>query len=150
MIPLFVLFLGVMALRQAFYLRRDIATKSTWKVTPGRLEKRGIRPGRLGTPESGVGGAAIYQPDIEYIYTVDGNARRGTQMFSGRYQGYDPRTMRRKVNALPAEPEVHYNPDNPSESYLVLTSLAWVWFCYLAGAVTVLAGAVMLLVRLWT
>ena len=89
-----------------------------------------------------------YRADIDYTYVVDGKQFTNTQMFSAKGEGYDPGTMRKRVDALPGEPDVHYNPQDPSEAYLVLTSSGWVWLSFATAGVLILVGGLLLVVRL--
>ena len=133
---------GVMAIYAGVQIRRDTSQKSTWSTTQGKLLKRGIAPG------SSAGGGPVYNADIQYSYTVDGKELTARQMFSGKGEGYDAGTMKNKVDALPDNPEVHYDPKNPAEAYLLLSASWQSLLALIFGALLTLVGGILTLSRL--
>jgi hypothetical protein len=140
--PIAMIVFGALAVRLGLRLRAESNEKSKWPTAPGQLVKREIKPD-TSTSHAQNG----YVPDIEFSYTVDGKPFVGRQMFSRAGESYDVSTMRKKVDALPAAPEVHYNPKDPGDAFLVVTAKWWVWLSVGFGVVMILLGAMIALGR---
>ena len=83
-------------------------------------------------------------PNVDGVVPVTHTSGCG---MAGKGEGYDAGTMKKKVDALPDAPEVHYNPANPAEAFLVLTAAWWPWLAIIVGALLTLFGGVLTLSR---
>ncbi len=122
--PLPALFFGlgglVMALAQ-WGAWRQAAAAAQWPQATGRIVRSETESYLSQTGRSGGGGARLYEPVIEYAYTVDGGEYHSTQVrFGGRLAtgargGADKAVARYPVGS---PVQVLYDPANPANAVL--------------------------------
>jgi Protein of unknown function (DUF3592) len=71
--------------------------------------------GNTRTGVFGQGGG--YMPSVRYRYVVDGVELEGDKI-SFAYSGYKRALAERKLDEIPAQVSVWYNPEKPTEAYL--------------------------------
>lgn len=109
---LFVLIFGV-SLTPLFYFQLQKSLEiAQWPTVQGTIV------------ESKVVGDRAFRPDVDYVYTVDGNEYSGTSYlnlpgFGGRTSRFD--AAEKLVNQYPkgSSVTVYYNPENPQQSTLL-------------------------------
>lgn len=84
-----------------------------WKETEGKIIK--ANPKRV----ESIVRYQTYEPDIEYIYTVNDKEYRSNKLFITEFQS-DLKTIEKVLQEFKPEQtvKVYYNPRNPSESVL--------------------------------
>lgn len=142
---LFGCLLGVVGVITAITLFRKRTQFSQWKTTKGQVIERGAyQPDipMLSAP------AFRYAPLVRYTYTVDGKDFISNTIFPRRIQL--PQHSRKdwaqkKAASFPDSVIVHYNPQNPAESYLVMTSKLTLSLVIAASLFALAVGALFLL-----
>ena len=141
-IALLTLFIGSVALWMAFYVFRKVGRDRNWPTVPGEIMERGLGD------VVGVENPASYAPHVKYRYSVGGKEYVNEQVYTVGKIGYPRDKALRLVNDLPNPVPVHYNPQDPSESYL-LANPRWVgWLILAMGAVVFPCGLLQLCVEL--
>ena len=142
---LFGLVLGVVGLVTAITLFKKRSAFSLWKTTQGTVIERGAyQPDipMLSAP------AFRYAPLVRYSYTVDGKEFISNTIFPRRIQlpqRSKKQWAERKAQAFPDDVTVHYNPDDPGESYLVMTSKLTLGVVVAASCFATIVGVLFLL-----
>ena len=108
-----------------------------WPTTQGEILERGLGPAMAGRRN--------YLPLVKYTYSVDGKSYTNDQVYSIRKSGGLPDKMRELANSLPNPVPVHYNPKDPSETYLVINPKGSVWIAFGMGVFVTLLGLLMFL-----
>jgi hypothetical protein len=132
------LFTGLKQLRNRSALRG-------WKQTNGSVIKRGTY-----VPDFAMVSVPAYRhaPLVRYRYEVAGQEIVSNSIAPDRIQRPQHNTLAwatKKAASFPDEVVVHYNPENPGESYLVLTSRWILIVVVLASCLVLLIGGLFLL-----
>ena len=141
----FGMLIGVVGVWTGFKQLRNRTVLQNWKTVTGRVIERGTyvpQFAMLSVP------AFRHAPLVKYRYTVDGKEFVSSSIHPDRIQRPQHNTIkwaRQKAEKFADEVVVHYNPENASESYLVLTS-TWVLMLVIASScVVMLVGGLFLL-----
>jgi hypothetical protein len=143
---IFSLLLGALGLWTGLRQLSNRRMLNLWKTTKGKVIERGTyKPNAtaLGTP------AFRYAALVKYVYEVNGKEFINDCIHPKRIQlpGRSTREWAQKrADSFPAEVVVHYNAEDPAESYLLLTSRAVLWIVVGVGLVLVLIGVIILLI----
>ena len=119
---IFALLIGVVGIWLGFKQLRNRKLLNQWKTTQGKIVERGIfQPDipMLSPP------AFRYSPLVRYVYQVDGKDFENNWINPKRIQAPQHGTRKwaqKRVDSFPSEVTVHYNSDDPGESYLIQTS----------------------------
>lgn len=138
----FALVIGVVGLWTGFKQLRNRRLLDRWPTTSGRVIERGIFEPQVpaGTP------AYRYAPLIRYRYEVDGRELTNNYIHPKRIQlpRHSTRAWAQKrADEIPDEVVVHYNPDDPSESFLFQTPKKILYTVVVASIlITLFAGIV--------
>ena len=117
----------------------DIRGAKDWPTTPGTISERGV--GAPMTTEH-----RMYLPRAVYTYEVAGKKYTNDQVYLIRGTGGTSTEVKQLVDELPTPTDVHYDPDNPQSSYLVVNPMG-TYHVLLAFAIGALVlGALQLLV----
>ena len=143
---IFSLMLGCVGLWTGFRQLKNRRLLSKWKTTPGRVIERGTYQPKIASLSAS---AFRYSPLVKYSYQVNGAEFINDSIHPTRIQL--PRHSSRKwaqkqADAFPAEVLVYYNSDDPSESYLLMTSRAVLVTVVAVGVLLILIGLVTLLI----
>lgn len=139
--------IGAVGFWVGFYQLRNRAKLNHWPTTPGRvIERRTFQPAvpALGPP------AFRHAPLVRYLYRVAGQEFINDRIRPKRIQQPQHNTKKwalKKAAAFPDEVTVHYNPEDPSESFLVQTSKGTLYIVIGASSVAILFGVFFLLLR---
>lgn len=128
---------GVTALWIARRARALILRSRDWPTVQGRILERGVG--------EAMGARRSYLPRVKYTYSVGGKSFTGDQVYQIRRTGWIYRTVRKLVDGLPEEIAVHYNPENPAESYLLWNPWGTVLIALIFGIGAILFGLLQLL-----
>jgi hypothetical protein len=110
-----------------------------WPTVPGLILERGLGPAM---------GDLNYQPYARYSYTVEGVQYENDQVYLIRTTGGLADRMRRLVDDLPDTVEVHFDPADPSRSYLVKQPMLTLHLATVLGGVATTVGVLMLLISI--
>ena len=143
---IFSLLLGLLGLWTGLRQLKNRKLLSSWKTVPGKVIERGTyRPSIASLSAS----AFRYSPLVKYSYEVNGRQFVNDAIHPLRIQL--PRHSSRKwaqkqAETFPAEVVVHYNSEDPSESYLLMTSKLVLGTVLAVGVLLLLIGLVVLLI----
>ena len=143
---LFGLLVGTVGAVTGFTQLKRRTQFNLWKTTSGRIIERGTyQPDipMLSAP------AFRYAPLVKYKYQVEGKEFVSNSILPRRIQSPQHSTItwaQKKAESFPDEVAVYYNPENPSESYLVQTSRATLYLVIGASCLVILVGVLFLLV----
>lgn len=143
---LFALLLGTIGLWTGVKQLRNRALFSQWKTTRGKVIERGTyQPdfAMLSVP------AFRHAPLVKYKYQVDDREFVSNAIAPSRIQRPQHNTVKwaeTKAAAFPEEVIVHYNPEDPTESYLLLTSKATLLVVVGASCLVIVVGFLFLAV----
>jgi hypothetical protein len=126
-------------------LRNRVALNS-WPTTKGKVIERGtFRPfiPAAGPP------AFRHSPLVKYVYQVSGKEFINNSIRPKRIQLPQHNTKKwaqKKAESFPDEVSVHYNPEDPSESFLLQTSRLMLYVVVVSSCLAILFGLLFLLV----
>jgi hypothetical protein len=143
MVAIFVLAISAAALVTGVAMMAASRKARSWPVVAGQVVERGVGPATT-TGASRAG--RYFEPRVTYTYEVAGKAFRGHRIGLAP-DAFDEDKAKRVADALPAQVEVHYNPDDPSDAVLEPSSIAMSILILLVGVIGGLAGAAMLLMK---
>ena len=144
---LFGLLVGTVGVVTGVTLLKRRTQFNHWKTTGGRVIERGTyQPDipMLSAP------AFRYAPFVKYQYEIEGKEFVSNSILPKRIQSPQHSTIKwaqKKAESFPDEVMVYYNPEDPSESYLVQTSKATLYTVITASGLVVLVGLAFLLIR---
>ena len=142
---IFGLLLGVVGLWTGFRQLKNRALFTRWKTTSGKVIERGTYQ-----PDQAMLSVPAYRhaPLVKYSYVVDGHQFINNSIWPKRIQLPQHNTMKwaqRKAESFPNDVVVHYNPEDASESYLIMTSRLVLYAVVAASIVVLLIGGLFLL-----
>jgi hypothetical protein len=117
-----------------------------WPTTKGKVIERGtFQPDipALGPP------AFRHSPLVRYVYQVSGKEFTNDRIRPKRIQQPQHNTRKwaqKKAESFADDVTVHYNPEEPSESFLVQTSRAMLYTVCGASCLAILLGLLFLMV----
>ena len=137
--------LGIVGVLTGFKQLRNRTVLRSWKTTSGRVIERGTY-----VPNFAMLSVPAYRhaPLVKYTYEVDGAQFSSNAITPERIQQPQHNTLdwaRRKADSFANEVVVHYNPENPAESYLQLTSRWMLWVVVGASCLAMLISGLFLL-----
>jgi hypothetical protein len=133
------LWTGIKQLRNRMALNK-------WATTDGKVIARGTFQPDL--PMTGPP-AFRHAPLVRYVYHVSGKEFTNDRIRPKRIQQPQHNTKKwaqKMAESFPDEVIVHYNPEDPSESFLVQTSRVMLYVVCVASCVAILFGLLFLLV----
>lgn len=142
----FAFLIGSVGLWAGFKQLKTRVKLNQWPTAKGRVIERGIYVPdvpTLGPP------AFRYSPLVKYVYEVSGQEFMNDRIRPKRIQLPEHNTKQwaqKRAESFAAEVTVHYNPEDPSESFLVQTSRAMLYIVCGASCVAILFGLLFLLV----
>src|ERR1051325_1164858 len=143
---IFSLLLGSFGLWTGLRQLKNRRLLSSWKTTPGKVIERGTyRPNIASLSAS----AFRYSPLVKYSYQVNGadfmnDAIHRRRLHLPRHSS--KKWAKKQAETFPGEVLVHYNSEDPGESYLVLTSKLVLGIVVALGVLLLLIGLVVLLI----
>ena len=138
--------IGSVGLWVGFYQLRNRRKLSQWPTTTGRVIGRGTfvpDVPAMGPP------AFRHAPLVKYVYQVSGQEFANDRIRPKRIQQPEHNTIKwaqKRAAAFPDQVIVHYNPADPSESFLIQTSRAVLYIVLAASCAAILFGMFLLLV----
>ncbi len=143
----FAFLIGVVAFWTGIKQLRNRAKLSRWPTSPGRVIERGtFRPDIATTTQS----AFRYAPLIKYSYQVDGKEFTNNYIHAKRIQQPQHSTQKwaqAKADSFPNDVVVHYNPDDPGESFLQETSRVVLGGLLVAALFAFLVGLIFIVTK---
>jgi hypothetical protein len=113
-------------------LHSDNRKSRKWPSVSGTVVERGIEPMQSD--------ARTFTPRVRYHYTVAGREYAGHQVYRTGRAGSMKQSAQRLVDGLPDSIPVHYNPEDPSQAFL-LANPSWIfWVAIASGAVAFVWG----------
>ena len=131
---------GAAILWAARHLSNTIRERSAWSSVPGTLLERDAG-------ERGVG--SLYEPRVRYVYSVAEQDYSNDQFYLvGRTYSRRRRPIQALLDRLEPQVIVHYDPADPSRSYLVKNPRWHTWLPYVFGSSALILGIMELVVAL--
>jgi hypothetical protein len=143
---IFSLLLGSVALWTGLRQLKNRRLLSGWKTTPGRVIERGTYRPNIASLSSS---AFRYSPLIKYSYQVNGADFINDAIHPRRIQlprHSSKKWAQKQAETFPSDVVVHYNSDDPGESYLTMTSKLMLGIVVALGVLLILIGLVVLLI----
>ena len=129
--------LGVAAIIGGCTTTSEIRAKSGWPSVEGHVLERSLEPGRR---------AWRREPRVVYEYVVEGRRYQHDQVFMLPHADGDEVDMRRLIDSeIPDRPQVYYDPDRPSQAYLIASSKLWFYILLPVGMLLALIGLVVMI-----
>lgn len=123
---------------------RSRAALDRWKTTQGRvIERSTYQPGIATLSNS----AYCYSPLVRYVYQVEAREYTGDCIYPKRVQLPEHSTQdwaQKRAASFADSVLVHYNPEDPTESFLVQTPKARLYLVIGASCFAVLIGILFL------
>jgi hypothetical protein len=138
--------IGTVGLWAGFKQLRNRVALNRWPTTKGKVIERGVYEPYI--PTAGPP-AFRHSPLVKYIYQVAGQEFTSDRIRPKRIQQPQHNTKKwaqKTAESFPGEVTVHYNPEDPSESFLVQTSRAMLYIVVGASCSAILLGLLFLLV----
>jgi hypothetical protein len=142
---IFGLLLGSIGLATGFVQLRNRARFGRWQKTEGKVVERGTYEPSI--PMSGPP-AFRHAPLIRYEYHVNDQTFVSDAIHPRRIQLPQHNTLKwaqKRAASFPDTVSVQYNPEDPGESYLVLTSKLTLFAVVIASCCAMLFGLLLLL-----
>ena len=142
----FSLLIGTVGLWTGLKQLRNRGALNKWPTTKGKVfERSTFQPDipALGPP------AFRHAPLVRYVYYVGGKEFTNDRIRPKRIQQPQHNTKewaQKTANSFADEVTVHYNPEDPGESFLVQTSRAVLYIVCGASCLAILLGQLFLLV----
>ncbi len=130
----YVVFIGILGI-VALVMTYDALEERFWDTTEGRVVETYIeqRPTR---------GVDKYAPFVVYAYTANGKTYQSNLITHGEIPLLNDRDAQKAIAKYPvgSTVKVHYNPDNPAEATLALSSGSSMFFVWILLALAILAS----------
>jgi hypothetical protein len=139
--------IGFVGLWTGFKQLRNRSALNNWPIAKGKVIERGTYQPNI--PTTGPS-AFRYAPLIKYNYQVDGKEFTGDSIRPKRIQQPQHNTQKwaqETASKFADEVVVHYNPEDPSESFLVQTPAILLYVVICASCLALLFGTVLLLTK---
>ena len=129
--------IGIVGLWTGFKQLRNRAALDRWPITKGKVIERGTF-----TPDYASGPPAFrHAPLVRYVYQVGGKDFVNDRLQPKRIQQPRHNTeawAQKRAGEFPDDVTVHYNPADPSESFLVQTSKKTLYLVIAASGLAIL------------
>jgi hypothetical protein len=142
----FCLLIGSVGLWAGFKQLRNRTKLNQWPTTKGKVIERGTYQPFI--PAAGPP-AFRHSPLVKYVYQVSGKEFINDSIRPKRIQLPRHNTKKwaqKTAESFPDEVTVHYNPEDPSESFLVQTRKAMLYIVIGASCLAIMFGLLFLLV----
>ena len=143
----FALLLAIVLMLTGLRQLKNRAALDRWPTTKGKVIERGTY--QVSTPTGGPP-AFRHSPLVKYVYRVAGKEFVSDRIRPQRIQQPQHNTKdwaQRTANKFPDEVEVHYNPEDPSESFLVQTPKILLYTLIVGSCAALLFGAILLVTK---
>ena len=142
----FSLLIGTVGLWAGFKQLRNRTKLNQWPTTKGKVIERGTYQPFI--PAAGPP-AFRHSPLVKYVYQVSGKEFINDSIRPKRIQLPQHNTKKwaqRMAESFPDEVSVHYNPEDPSESFLAQTRKVMLYIVIGASCLAIMFGLLFLLV----
>jgi len=130
-------FIGAVSLSMGVKTARESARTRGWPTVPGRVLSKEV--GRS------IGRGRTHALRVKYAYSVAGKDYESARVHPLGEVGYPDAQAR--IDALPAAVPVHYDPADPSRSFLLPMPASTTWIAIVFGAVVLAVSGLSLLVQ---
>ena len=143
----FGLLIGLVGLWAGLKQLKNRKALNRWPTTNGRIVERGVFE-----PSSILTSAPAYRfsPLVKFVYEVNGREFVNDRINPQRIQQPAHNTRKwaeKRAASFPEVVVVHYNPEDPGESFLIQTSHVMLYIVVAASCVALLFSGVLLLVK---
>lgn len=141
----FGLLIGIVGLWTGFRQLRNRAALDRWSTAKGKVIERGTYQPNIATLSTP---AFRYAPLVKYVYQVNGKEFVNDGIHPKRIQLPEHSTKKwaqKRAESFADEVTVHYNPEDPSESFLVQTPKRKLYILIGCSCVALLFGVMFVL-----
>lgn len=145
---IFGLVIGFVGVWAGWTALRSRAALNRWGTTQGKVIERGTYQPSIATLSQG---AFCYSPLIKYVYHVGPQEFVGDCIHPKRIQQPEHNTQewaQKRADSFTDDVLVHFNPEDPSESFLVQTPKIKLYLLIGASCMALLYGLLFLISRL--
>lgn len=132
------LLVGVVTLGFGRHVLAKLRKERAWPTVPGKILERGVG--------GAMGRGRTYMPHAKYTYVVAAKEYTNDQVYLIRRTGGLRDQIQKLVDGLPDPVPVHYDPQDPSRSFLLTNPMSTVWVMFGFGGFAVLMAFGRLLV----
>jgi hypothetical protein len=134
--------MGALSASMGSWMARSRLQRRRWPTAPGEILTRAVA-----RDDRSFSQGSTYVPAVTYRYRTGETERVGNITYAppGYALGPGPARMQKLVDALPAEIDVRYNPNDPAEAFLRFCPLVIPAAALLLGLFAFLAGVLLLL-----
>ena len=143
----FALLIAIVLMLTGLRQLKNRAALDRWPTTKGKVIERGTF--QVSTPGGGPP-AFRHSPLVKYVYRVAGKEFVSDRIRPQRIQQPQHNTKdwaQRTANKFPDEVDVHYNPEDPGESFLVQTPRILLYALIVGSCAALLFGAILLVTK---
>jgi hypothetical protein len=141
------LLIGLVGLWTGLRQLKNRKALNRWPTTNGRVVERGVFEPSAISPSAP---AYRFSPLVKYVYEVNGQEFVNNRINPQRIQQPAHNTRKwaeKRAASFPDAVVVHYNPEDPGESFLIKTSHAMLYVVVAASCGALLFSGVLLLVK---
>lgn len=141
----FALLIGIVGMWTGFRQLRNRAALNLWKTTKGKVIERGSNQPNNINPT-----ALRHIPLVKYVYQVEAQEFVSDRIHPKRLQlpQYgNKKWAQARAQSFPDEVTVHYNPEDPGESFLVQTPKRMLYVIIGGSCVAILFGVMLFLIK---
>ena len=140
--------IGIVGLLTGIKQLRNRTALNNWPTTKGKVIERGTYQPNI--PTTGPP-AFRHSPLVKYVYQVGAKEFTGDRINPKRIQLPRHNTKawaQKRADSFADEVTVHYNPEDPSEAFLIQTSKTMLYIVAGASTLAILVGLMIVLVKL--
>ncbi len=141
----FGLLIGIVGLWTGFRQLKNRAALDLWSTVKGKVIERGTYQPNIATLSTP---AFRHAPFVKYVYQVNGKEFGNDRIHPKRIQLPEHSTRKwahKRAESFADDVAVHYNPEDPSESFLVQTPKRKLYILMGCACVALLFGVMFLL-----
>ena len=145
LIGICIAFFGVVALLYALYCYQRSVDAAAWPKTDGTIVSASLVHTGYADKDRGEMSRRLYEPVIEYTYTVRGRTYKGTRIVIGELVARDQAAVVEMLQPYPAGARVlvSYDPRDPAAAALETRVDGWTSFGYVS------LGVFLLIIGIW-
>jgi hypothetical protein len=140
--------IGVVGFLTGLKQLRNRTALNNWPTTKGKVIERGTYQPNI--PTTGPP-AFRHSPLVKYVYQVGAKEFTGDRIRPQRIQQPEHNTKewaQKRADSFADEVTVHYNPEDPSEAFLIQTSKSMLYIVIGASSLVIFVGLIVILVKL--
>lgn len=135
------LFFGAVGIWAALSVSQALRRTRDWPTANGAILERGVG--------EAMSQSHTFMPHVKYRYEVNGKTFTNDQVYAIRRTGNLAPKVKELVDGLPDPVPVFYDPDDPSQSFLIRNSAASYWLLIAFSIFVCLLGCATLITAIF-